>query len=116
MQKSPARFESGIFVLVRFQNLKLAFTLPFTTSYLRSAFHGLHQNCAQAKTAFHVSTHNFKSDFVDSGTTQEHLPADVPDSNRNIDVRFRAHAEVIVLCAHSAAKAQFAKRNAGFPP
>src|SRR6185437_2791063 len=59
---------------------------------------------------------DLKSDFVHPRAPQQYLSANVTAAGGDVDVSFRAHAEIVLFGAHAAAQAQFTDQNAGFPP
>src|SRR5207245_9680803 len=77
---------------------------------------GLHQRAAQPIPAFQVGVDNLKADFSDSRTSQQYLAANMADADANINVGFRSHPQIVFLCSHAAAQAEFANQNARSPP
>src|SRR5207245_8023128 len=77
---------------------------------------GLHQRAAQPIPAFQVGVDNLKADFVGAGSAQQYLSANVADPDGNINVGFRSHPQIVFLCSHAAAQAEFANQNARSSP
>src|SRR5882762_3691619 len=98
------------------KQLTLPRTVPLMTLAFRGALDRIHQNPAQAESAFQVGVDDLEAHLVDPGAAQQYLSAHVPYPERNIQVRFRAYAEIVFFCAHTAPQAHLPDRNARFSP
>src|SRR5947208_17061568 len=71
----------------------------------------LHQGAAKPIAAFQVGVDDLKADFVDAGSAQQYLSANVADPDGNINVGFRSHPQIVFPCSHAAAPGELPRQN-----
>src|SRR6185437_5586043 len=90
------------------RNLIVAIEIPLARTCLWSVFERVHQQVTQAVTALQIGVDEFESDFVDTGTAQKHLAADMSHADLNVYIGIRSNAQGVFFCAHATAEAEFA--------